>query len=34
MSMRRDIRAIGGAAERPMPRAALILAGLLLLIRP
>jgi hypothetical protein len=34
MSMRRDIRAIGRAAARPMPGAALILGGLLLLISP
>ena len=34
MTMRRDIRAIGGTAGRPEPHAALMLAGLLLLIRP
>jgi hypothetical protein len=34
MTMRRDIRAIGGTAGRLAPHAALILAGLLLLIRP
>jgi hypothetical protein len=34
MTMRRDHRAIGGTAKRPAPHAALILAGLLLLIRP
>jgi hypothetical protein len=34
MTMRRDDRAIGGTAERPAPHAALILSGLLLLIRP
>jgi len=34
MSMRRDNRAIGRAAEGPKPGAALILAGLLLLISP
>jgi hypothetical protein len=34
MTMRRDIRAIGGTAGRPVPHAALMLAGLLLLIRP
>ena len=34
MTMRRDSRAIGGAAGRPMPGAALILGGLLLLISP
>lgn len=33
MSIRREHRAIGGAARRPEPRAALIL-GLLLLSRP
>jgi hypothetical protein len=34
MTMRRDFRAIGRAAEGPKPGAALILGGLLLLIRP
>ncbi len=34
MSMRRDNRAIGRAVARPMPGAALILGGLLLLISP
>jgi hypothetical protein len=34
MTMRRDHRAIGGMAGRSAPHAALILAGLLLLIRP
>lgn len=34
MTMRRDIRAIDGTAERPAPNATLLLAGLLLLIRP
>ena len=34
MTIRRDHRAIGGTAKRPAPHAALILGGLLLLIRP
>ncbi len=34
MTMRRDIRAIGGTAFRPVPHAALTLAGLLLLTCP
>lgn len=34
MTMRRDNRAIGGTANRPAPHAALLLTGLLLLIRP
>ncbi len=34
MTMRRDSRAIGGTAEGPVPHAALMLSGLLLLIRP
>ena len=34
MTMRCDHRAIGGTAKRPVPHAALLLTGLLLLIRP
>ena len=34
MTIRRDHRAIGGMAKRPVSHAAFMLTGLLLLIRP